>query len=101
LEIMFLMLYRLAFGITIDGYLRVSASAKAAPCLLSTVHLNDEVFAGAVRAAGIGALATYRIVEAAREARRNPDQDICCEAVELTQHQIDVLCLHPIRDMVG
>ena len=95
------MLYRLAFGITSDGYLRVSASASSSPDILSTIHLNDEVFASAVRAAGIGALETYRIVEAAREARSNPDLDICCEAINLSQRQIDVLCLRPTREMLG
>jgi hypothetical protein len=86
------MLYRLAFNITHDGYLKVMASAKGLP-IASTVHLNDAVFATAVHAAGFGPLQSLRLLEAAREARMNPDLEICCEVIELDDRQLQKLCL--------
>jgi hypothetical protein len=94
------MLYRLAFGITGDGHLRVAASAKGQP-EVSTIHLNDEVFAVVVRAAQMAPFQTVRLLEAAREARRQPGMDICCEAVELTPMEIEALCLRPGRDKIA
>ena len=86
------MLYRLAFGITGDGYLRVVGSAEGSP-EVSAIHLNDSTFAAIVKAAGLAPFRTYRLLEAAREARLHPGIDICCEAVELTQKQLEALCL--------
>jgi hypothetical protein len=36
---------------------------------------------------------TLRLLEAAREAGKQPGVDICCEAVELTQEQAEAMCL--------
>lgn len=94
------MLYRLAFGITSDGYLRVTASAKGQPNL-STVHLNDKVFAVAAQTAQLAPFQTLRILEAARDARRQPGIDICCETVELTEKQMEHLCLRAGRDRIA
>jgi hypothetical protein len=86
------MLYRLTFNITRDGYLRVAGSAKGTP-LVSAIHLNEEVLAVAVKTAQIAPFQTLRILEAARDARKQPEIDVYCEAVEISQRQIDVLCL--------
>jgi hypothetical protein len=86
------MLYRLAFNITDDGYLRVTAAAKDLP-LVSAIHLNDEVFAAAIKLAKMAPFQTIRILEAAREARRHPTVEICCEAIELTQAEVDAMYL--------
>jgi hypothetical protein len=86
------MFYRLAFNITHDGYLKVMASAKGFPGC-SAVHLNDSVFAAVVNAAGFGPLQSLRLIEAAREARIYPDLEICCEVVELSDQQLQTLCL--------
>lgn len=91
------MLYRLAFGITDDGYLRVTASATGTH-ELSTIYLNDDVFASAIQAARITPFQTLRMLEAAREARLHRGIDICCEAVELTDKQIEKMCLRPGRE---
>jgi hypothetical protein len=88
------MLYRLAFNIMGDGYLRVTGVAKGLP-VVSAIHLNDKVFAVAVRAAQLAPFQTLRLLEAARAARNQPGIDIYCEAVELNQKQIDVMCLQP------
>jgi hypothetical protein len=86
------MVYRLVFDLTSDGYLRVTGAAKDLP-EVSAIYLNDEVFGASVRAAQIAPFQTLRLLEAAREARIQPGTDICCEAVELSQKQIDLLCL--------
>jgi hypothetical protein len=86
------MLYRIAFNITGDGYLRVTGVASGTPAL-SAIHLNDQVFAAAVKKAQMAPFQTLRLLEAAREARKKPGIDVCCETVELSQSQIDVLCL--------
>ena len=88
------MLYRLTFNLTSDGYLRVSGFAKDLP-VVSAIHLNDKVLAEVVRAAQMAPFQTLRLLEAAREARLQPGIDICCEAVELTQKQVDLLSLRP------
>ena len=90
------MLYRLTFNLTGDGYLRIVGIAKDLP-VVSAIHLNDKVLAEAVRAAQIAPFQTLRLLEAAREAGLQPGIDICCEAVELTQKQVDLLCLRPGR----
>ena len=92
--------YRLAFGITDDAYLRVTAAAPGQP-VVSAIHLNDEVLAVAVRKAEMGPLQTLRILEAATEARKQPGVEVCCEVVELTPRQLDLLCLQPRRDRLA
>jgi hypothetical protein len=94
------MLYRLTFNLTSDGYLRIAASAKEPPSL-SAVHLNERVLAEVVRTAQIAPFQTLRLLEAAREARLQPGIDICCEAVELTEKQVDLLCLRPCSRVVA
>ena len=86
------MLYRLAFQMTGDGYLRVTGVARDSS-VLSTLHLNDKVFGAAVRAAQMAPFQILRLLEAAREAGKQPGVDICCEAVELTQEQAEAMCL--------
>ena len=86
------MVYRLVFNLTSDGYLRVTGAAKDLP-VVSAIHLNDEVFGASVRAADMAPFQTLRLLEAAREARIQPGIDICCEAVELSQKQVDLLFL--------
>ena len=88
------MLYRLTFNLTTDGYLRVNGFAKDLPAV-SAIHLDDKVLAAAVKSAQLAPFQTLRLLEAAREARMQPGIDICCEAVELTQKQVDLLCLRP------
>jgi hypothetical protein len=48
---------------------------------LSAIHLNEDVFGIAVKAAGLHPFQTYRLLEAARDARQQPGVDICCETV--------------------
>jgi hypothetical protein len=86
------MQYRLTFNITGDGYLRVAAAALGQP-VISAIHLNDEVLAAAIRDSGMAPFQMLRILEAAREARRQPEIEICCEVVELNERQLDALCL--------
>jgi hypothetical protein len=93
-------IYRLAFGITGDGYLRVTGSAKGA-LDAAALYLNDQVFAATVKTAGMAPFQTLRLLEAARQARLEPNLDVCCEAVELTQNQIDALCLRPGKDKIA
>lgn len=69
--------------------------------MVSAIHLNDKVFAAAVRAAQLAPFQTLRLLEAAREARNQPRMDICCEAVELNQKQIDLMCLQPGKDKIA
>ena len=88
------MLYRLTFNLTTDGYLRIVGIAKGLP-VVSAIHLTDKGLAEVVRTAQIAPFQTLRLLEAAREARLQPGIDICCEAVELTQKQVDLLCLRP------
>jgi hypothetical protein len=92
------MLYRLAFRITDDGYLRVVSSARGSREVYA-IHLSDEIFAAAVNAADIAPFQTLRMLEAARHARHKPGMIICCDDVELTQEQIDVLCPRADRDL--
>jgi hypothetical protein len=94
------MLYRLAFRITSDGYLRVTGVAKDSPAI-SAIHLNDKLFAAAVKAAQMAPFQTLRLLEAAREARNQPAIEVCCEAVELNQKQIDELCLQPSKGKIA
>jgi hypothetical protein len=35
---------------------------------------------------------TLRLLEAAREAGKQPGVDVCCEAVELTLEQVEAMC---------
>ena len=94
------MLYRLAFRITSDGYLRVTGVAKDSP-EISAIHLNDKVFVAAVKAAQMAPFQTLRLLEAAREARSQAGIEIHCEAVELNQRQIDELCLQPSKGKIA
>jgi hypothetical protein len=94
------MLYRLAFQVTDDGYLRVTGGARDSP-VLSALHLNDKVFGAAVRAAQMAPFQTLRLLEAAREAGKQPGVEICCEAVELTQEQVEVMCLQSGRAKIA
>jgi hypothetical protein len=90
------MLYRLTFGITREGYLRVVAFSEGSQAA-SAIHLNDNLFTAVVKAAGLAPFRTYRLIEAAREARLHPEDDICCEAVELTEVQLEALCLRKVN----
>jgi uncharacterized protein len=56
------MLYRLAFQMTGDGYLRVTGVARDS----SVLHLNDKVFGAAVRAAEMAPFQALRLLEAAQ-----------------------------------
>jgi hypothetical protein len=86
------MLYRLTFNLRLTGTCGFTGIANDLP-LGSVIHLNDKVLAAAVGAAQMAPFQTLRLLEAAREARMQPGIDICCEAVELTQRQVDQLCL--------
>ena len=88
------MQYRLSFKITADGYLRITGTAKDYPAI-SAIHLNDTVFAAAVKAARMAPFQTLRLLEAAREARSQQGIEICCESVELSQEQMDEMYLQP------
>lgn len=94
------MLYRLAIGTTRDGYLQVTAHAKDAPDI-SAIHLNVEVFAGAVIISKIAPSQTLRILAAARQAVDQPGVDVCCEAVELNETQVERLRLQPGRKRIA
>jgi hypothetical protein len=93
------MLYRLAFSVTTDGYLRVTGCAKGTP-RLSAIHHSD-AFTALVSVAGLAQFLTLRILEAARQAWIEPGIDVCCEAVELNQRQIEVLCLQPGQNKIA
>ena len=93
------MIYRLTFQVTSDGYLRVTGVAKGLPFLVSAIHLNNDVLAKVVRTAQMAPFQTLRLLEAAREAQMQPGIDICCEAVDLTEKQVDLLCLRAGRDV--
>ena len=95
------MLYRLAFQMTGDGYLRVTGVARDSSFAVSALHLNDTVFGSAVRAAQMAPFQTLRLLEAAREAGKQPGVDICCEAVELTPEQVEAMCLQTGRDKIA
>jgi hypothetical protein len=90
----------MAFGITSDGYLRVTASAKGRS-EISTIHLNVDVFAVIVESAGLTALQTVRILEVVLEALKQPGVEVCCETVELSDNQVQRLCLRPDRQRSG
>jgi hypothetical protein len=92
------MLYRLTFGITGDGYLRVTAFGKGRSEISSTIDLNERIFADIVKTAKLTPFQSMRLLEAAREARNQSGIDICCEAVELNETQVERLCLRPGRD---
>jgi hypothetical protein len=44
---------------------------------------------------------TLRLLEAAREARKQPGVDIYCEAVELNPEQVAAMCLQAGRDKIA
>jgi hypothetical protein len=94
------MLYRLAFGITDEGYLRVVGYSEGSPAVCA-IHLNDSVFTAAIKAAELGPIKTYRLAKAAREARLHPGIAIFCEAVELTEAQLEALCLRTNKEIVS
>jgi hypothetical protein len=94
------MLYRLAFSVTVDGYLRVTGCAKGTP-RLSAIHRSDKAFTALVSVAGLAQFLTLRVLEAARQAWIEPGIDVCCETVELNQRQIEVLCLQPGRNKIA
>jgi hypothetical protein len=96
------MLYRLAFQMTGDGYLRVTGVARDSSSAVSALHLNDKVFGATVRAAQMAPFQTLRLLEAAREAGKQPGGvDVCCEAVELTPEQVEAMCLQAGRDKIA
>jgi hypothetical protein len=90
------MLYRLTFDFTIDGHLRVTGIAEGR-AVVSAIHLNDKAFAAAVKTADMAPFQTLRLLEAAREARNQPGTEICCEAVELNQKQLDLIAANASR----
>lgn len=65
------MLYRLAFNITTDGYLRITAVAKELPPA-SAVHLNGEVFAAVVNLAKIAPFQTS-LIRSGEKSEESPD----------------------------
>jgi len=89
------MVYRLVFDLTSDGYLRVTGAAKDLP-EVSAIYLNDEVFGASVRAAQIAPFSNASTFGSCKRGANSTGNDICCEAVELSQKQIDLLCL-PFR----
>jgi hypothetical protein len=72
------MLYRLAFQITEDGYLRVRGVARNSSAV-SALHLNEKVSAQRYEPPKWHPSQTLRLLEAAREAGKQPGVDICCE----------------------
>jgi hypothetical protein len=93
------MLYRLAFQMTGDGYLRVTGVARDSS-VLSALHLTDKIFGAAVRAAQMAPFQTLRLLEVARGGKQ-PGVDICCEAVEFTQEQGEAMCLRNSKDKIA
>jgi hypothetical protein len=85
------MLYKFGFSITDDGYLKAMAFAKGLENL-SAVHLNAKVFAAAVGIAGIPEPDSLELVAAAEAASVHPGVDICCEQVDVTREQLQILC---------
>jgi hypothetical protein len=88
------MLYRLSFQVTEDSYLLVRSFAKDGSSL-SAVHLNEEVFGAALLNAQVHEPNSTEIMLSAQTAWRNPRTEVCCELVELTTEQLEILCLLP------
>jgi hypothetical protein len=87
----FTVLYRFTFRRTHDGYLKVTATAIGLHDV-SAIHLNVDVFAVAVSAAGVPPPQSLELVEAARAALAQVNANVCCDSVELSWDQIDILC---------
>jgi hypothetical protein len=88
------MLFRMAFKTTDDNYLQVTAFTKGLQNMMA-VHLNAEVFATAVKIAGIAEPASTELVDAAKEAYLQHGMDVCCELIDLERDQLGALCLAP------
>lgn len=86
------MLYRFTFTATSGGTLRVTGVASGWSMVLA-IHSNDRALISAVKAANITPFQRLRLLEAVVEARRQPGVDICCEAVKLTEKQVELLGL--------
>lgn len=54
-----------------------------------------------IRSAQMAPFQTLRLLEAAREAGKQPGVDICCEAVDLTPEQVEAMCLQSGRDKIA
>jgi hypothetical protein len=84
-------LYRLGFGTTSEGYLRVVGMAKGASPV-STVHVDDNLFARVVVVSGIPMPKAVELVNAARRAY-DEGVLVSCEDIDLTEEQLERLCL--------
>jgi hypothetical protein len=84
------MTYSLAFIRTTDGYLKVTASAKAAP-LLSATYQTPDVLVAAARIASISEKEIFDLSWTAKRAWDNEDLNVCCEAVNLEPDQLESL----------
>lgn len=83
----------MAFKITTDNYLQVTAFAKGVQNLLA-VYLNANVFAITVKIAGIPEPTSTELINAANEASLH-NIDVCCELVHLERSQLGALGLAP------
>jgi hypothetical protein len=95
------MIYRLAFDITSEEYLRVTGYAQDRSEIVSAMYISDTIFGVACRTAGLAPFQILRRVEAAREARKESGLDVCCEAVELNRTHVEIMCLRHGREMVA
>jgi hypothetical protein len=87
-------LYRLTFSSTVDGYLKVSAYAKNAKALTAT-HFNHEVFAKVLEHAAIKQPKLDELIVMSTEAMGMQGMDVCCEELDLSPEQLQILCLQP------
>jgi hypothetical protein len=83
--------YRFAFRTTDDGYLKVTAFSGDLN-EVTAIHLTAEVFAAAVKVAGLSQSESAELIAASKQAYRNMGVAVCCESVELDMTQMSSLC---------
>jgi hypothetical protein len=91
------MLFKLAFNKTILGTLRVSATAVHRSDHVLSVYDNDEAFVRLLEVSGLDTQAAASLKGSAELAFGTPGTPACCEEVELTTEQLNVLRLSEAR----
>jgi len=91
------MLFKLAFNKTIRGTLRVSATGVKGSDHVLSIYDNDEAFIHLLELSGLDGEAASSLKGSAELAFSSSKTPTCCEEVELTEEQLNVLRLSEAR----
>jgi hypothetical protein len=75
------MIYRVAFGKTNDGYLKLTASAKGTPTLVA-IHLDPHMLTVAARIAKVKEEDVQELTSTSSKAWVENDLEFCCDAID-------------------